>query len=62
MNNIIDYKTLEGERAGDLDGRVKEQIAEGYQPYGNPYAFGRNFYQAMIKTSDQAKPGARRGF
>ena len=62
MNNIIDYKTLEGERAADLDERVQEQIAEGYQPYGNPYAFGRNFYQAMIKTSDQAKPGARRGF
>jgi hypothetical protein len=62
MNNIIDYKTLEGERAADLDERVQEQIAEGYQPYGNPYAFGRHFYQAMTKTSDQAKPGARRGF
>jgi hypothetical protein len=60
MNEIIDYKTLEGERTGDLDKRVKEQIAEGYQPYGNPYAFGRNLYQAMIKTSDAS--GARRGF
>jgi hypothetical protein len=62
MNEIIDYKTLEGERTVDLDKRVKEQIAEGFQPYGNPYAFGRNFYQAMIKTSDRDASGARRGF
>jgi Domain of unknown function (DUF1737). len=62
MNYVIDYKTLEGQRIGDLDQRVREQIAEGYQPYGNPYTFEINFYQAMIKTSDRDVSGVRRGF
>jgi uncharacterized protein DUF1737 len=62
MNYVIDYKTIEGQRIGDLDQRVREQIAEGYQPYGNPYTFEINFYQAMIKTSDRDVYGARRGF
>ena len=62
MNYVIDYKTIEGQRIGDLDQRVREQIAEGYQPYGNPYTFEINFYQAMIKTSDRDVSGTRRGF
>jgi hypothetical protein len=49
MNYVIDYKTIEGQRIGDLDQRVREQIAEGYHPYGDPYTFEINFYQAMKK-------------
>ncbi len=62
MNEIIEYKTAEGENPGSLDRQVEKLIAEGYQPYGNPYTAGKNVYQAMIKINDRAAPGARRGF
>jgi hypothetical protein len=59
---IIEYKTVEGETPGKLDQQIKDLIAEGYQPYGNPYTASKQFYQAMIKTTDLPAPGARRGF
>jgi hypothetical protein len=62
MNYVIDTKPLEGERVGCLDQQVREPLAEGYQPHGNPYSFKNNFYQAMIKTSDRDVSGTRRGF
>jgi hypothetical protein len=59
---IIEYKTVEGGTPGKLDEQIKVLIAEGYQPYGNPYVIGRQICQAMIKTSDRSAPAARRGF
>jgi hypothetical protein len=59
---IIEYKTVEGGTPGKLDEQIKDLIAEGYQPYGNPYVIGRQICQAMIKTSDRSAPAARRGF
>ena len=59
---IIEYKTVEGGTPGKLDEQVKDLIAEGYQPYGNPYVVGRQICQAMIKTNDRSSPAARRGF
>ena len=59
---ITEYKTVEGETPGKVDQQIKDLIAEGYQPYGNPYPVGRQICQAMIKTGDRSVPAARRGF
>ena len=56
MSKTTDYKTAEGEDPSLLDQAIKELIAEGYQPYGSPYAAKKHFCQAMIKQQDVVRP------
>ncbi len=54
---IIEYAILSSNQTGvgpakDLQGQVQDVIADGWQPYGNPYAAGTGvivMFQAIVK-------------
>lgn len=56
---VIDYITVAGDDAIDLDHRVKEHIDKGWQPIGGVciQTFANDlsvFYQAMVKYAESS--------
>jgi hypothetical protein len=47
---IVEYQTIVETSAELLDKEVNSLIAKGYDLYGNPYATGNFFMQAVVKT------------
>jgi hypothetical protein len=53
--NITEYRTAKGNSADSLDQAVNALIAEGFQPYENPYVIGSGveilwICQAMVRA------------
>ena len=62
MAKVIDYVTVNGSDAAQLDTRIKGLLVRGYQPHGSPYFRDALLCQAMIKVdesgqTDQPAPG-----
>ena len=55
MNKIIEYRTVEApaRELWRLDKEVNNLIAEGYQPYGDPFTTPDGVRQAMIKQQNE---------
>jgi hypothetical protein len=62
---IIEYKTATADNWASLDKEVNKLLAQGYQPYGNPYSGGNKtegaigpfmVAQAMVKCGLREKP------
>ncbi len=54
---IVDYTTAIGSLLQGVDIRVCELIAEGFQPFGDPYLMDHeeNVCQAMVKYADESE-------
>jgi len=52
MAKVIDYVTVNGSDAAQLDTRIKALLVRGYQPHGSPYFREMFLCQAMIKVDE----------
>jgi hypothetical protein len=59
---IIDYKTITADNTEALDAKISRALAQGFQPYGNPYLSDNKIQgrvgdltvtQAMVKYQDK---------
>ena len=49
MNKVREYKILVQRSASELTPLVNQYLQETWQLYGQPYAFGSNHFQAVVK-------------
>ena len=53
---IIDYKVLYGVIIPDLENWVKEEIVEGWQPFGACFYVSNLYLQPMVKYESDELP------
>ena len=57
---VIEYKTATADTWALLDSNVNALLAQGFEPYGNPY-FGNNKAEGIANTSQVAQAMVRNG-
>ena len=55
MNRIALYDIITASDSKSLAGKVNERIAEGWQPYGDPFSHAGQLLQAVVLTADAEK-------
>ncbi len=55
INRFVEYDILSASDSKQLADKVNEKIAEGWQPYGDPFSHAEQLLQAVVLTADAEK-------
>ena len=55
MSRIAEYNMITASDSKQLADKVNEKIAEGWQPYGDPFSYAGQLLQAVVLTADAEK-------
>jgi len=56
MSRVVEYDLASATDSQQLKAKVNERIAEGWQPYGTPFAHAGQILQALALTRKAEKP------
>ena len=55
MSRIAEYDIITASDSKQLAAKINEKIAEGWQPYGDPFSHTGQLLQAVVLTADAKK-------
>jgi hypothetical protein len=55
MSRIAEYELLSATDSKQLTAKVKERIAEGWEPYGTPFGLKGALFQAVVRSAKRIR-------